>query len=32
MVSSYMNGSGDTFARLKVGHDITARRAARVIQ
>ena len=31
-VSSYMGGSGDTLARLKRGHDITTRRAARFIQ
>ena len=32
MVSSYRNGSGDACAQLKLGHDIIARCAARVIQ
>ena len=31
-VSTYAAGSGDFYARLKRGHDVTSRRAARVLQ
>lgn len=31
-LARYAAGSGDFYARLKVGHDITTRRAARVVQ